>query len=218
MRHYTVLENDIDLRQIWACAERAGFTDLRVALFNASPTHVSLSEFEDYLSGGPLAENALEKNEKAQLHYLSFHRLFFLKKAGEQRRDSRQIEGLSGKLDLALAVLKGRAGERLHVTGTVANDGGSDWLPASAKIGGVKIGVHLLNADGVGIDHDFARHHLTPDAGRKVTPGEILPVDFHIALPSHPGRYRLEFDLVSEGVVWFANLGMKTVKISVEVQ
>jgi hypothetical protein len=64
---------------------------------------------------------------------------------------------------------------------------------------------------------DHHRHHLSPDPGRAVEPGDEVPVSCSIPVPDSPGRYLLEIDLVSEGVVWFAQCGMMPVRIAIEV-
>jgi hypothetical protein len=78
-------------------------------------------------------------------------------------------------------------------------------FPASASYGRrlVRLGAQLASADGTIIDRDLARASLpsTVDAG------EWIDVDITVPTPSEPGRYRLRFDLVSEGVDWFERSG-----------
>ena len=38
---------------------------------------------------------------------------------------------------------------------------------------------------------------------RDVAPGEALEVDVVVAGSLEPGRYRLRYDMVAEGVTWF---------------
>jgi SAM-dependent methyltransferase len=217
MRTYGVLENDIHLDQIWQWAQPAGFGDMKVALFNASPVYASLLEFEDYRKNGPLAEDVRRRSSSSQQEYLGFHNLFFLSKVGAQELDSRQRIGLAARLDLGISGNEGPVGGRLLVQGTVNNNGGAIWLPASAKIGAVKLGVHLLDQDGKGLDHDYYRQHLTPDPGRRVGIGETVTMEFQIPLPHARGRYFLEFDLVSEGVAWFETNGCHPVRVAIHV-
>jgi hypothetical protein len=59
---------------------------------------------------------------------------------------------------------------------------------------------------------DFFRHDLP----RPVRSGERLNLAVPVTLSS-PGRYRLGFDLVAEGVTWFENVGSAPFYISVEI-
>jgi hypothetical protein len=66
------------------------------------------------------------------------------------------------------------------------------------------------------LNQDFSRHALTPGDGRPIAPGETVKLD--IKLPAlAKGRYILEFDLVSESVIWFAYTGSQVARIAVQV-
>ena len=52
MRNYRVVENDVDVHQLWHAAKACGFADLQLALFHGPPFHLPLDEFEDFLAGG----------------------------------------------------------------------------------------------------------------------------------------------------------------------
>src|SRR5213075_419536 len=40
MKTFGVIENDVDMKAVWEAAHRAGFTDLKVAIFQIAPTLV----------------------------------------------------------------------------------------------------------------------------------------------------------------------------------
>jgi len=63
------------------------------------------------------------------------------------------------------------------------------------------------------IDHDFGRVRLP----RALRPGESARFRFAIDAPP-PGEYRMDFDLVSEQVCWFADNGAKVVQVDVSVR
>lgn len=52
---------------------------------------------------------------------------------------------------------------------------------------------------------------------REVAPGEQLALQAEVIAPERPGIYRLEFDLVDEGVAWFSQRGVTPSSHSVEV-
>lgn len=51
MRLYKVVENDVKIEEIWRTAREAGFTDLKLAVFNPASFLLPLVEFEKYLAG-----------------------------------------------------------------------------------------------------------------------------------------------------------------------
>jgi len=53
---------------------------------------------------------------------------------------------------------------------------------------------------------------------RPVAPGQTVTLErFEVAAPARPGRYRLVFDLVNEGVAWFSDRGASPCSIPVRV-
>ncbi len=73
-----------------------------------------------------------------------------------------------------------------------------NWLQ-----GQVTVGAQLWEETNVLIDPDYARGFLPGD----VAPGEQVDVVVRMRAPMTPGRYRLQFDMVSEYVCWFAAEG-----------
>src|ERR1700687_2569674 len=49
MKTHSVVENDIDVQEIWRDARSAGFTDIKLAIFQVQPFLVDLVQFEDFL-------------------------------------------------------------------------------------------------------------------------------------------------------------------------
>ena len=52
---------------------------------------------------------------------------------------------------------------------------------------------------------------------RPVAPGETYTADVRITAPDSPGRYRIEIDLVREGVAWFSSKGATPSRAEVTV-
>jgi hypothetical protein len=77
----------------------------------------------------------------------------------------------------------------------------------------VRLGAQLCAADGTLIDRDFARAWLP----RHLEGGDTADVPIEIAAPPRPGRYRLKFDLVCEGIDWFEATGSPTTSRSLVV-
>lgn len=211
MRRYRVIENDIDLREIWKVAQEASFSDLQVAVFHRPLFLFGLEPFEAFLDGGAGAEQFADRTRDT----LANERIFFLYKRGERTEDSRQAEGLHAQIEIEPLQQEVPAGESVSAHVTVTNDGTATWLPASAGIGGVCLGCNLLDSNGElqTADYLWFRQPLSEEA---VRPGETA--SFEVSLPmAEAGSHMLEFDLVSEQVSWFAVYGTATVRMRVEV-
>ena len=70
----------------------------------------------------------------------------------------------------------------------------------------VRLGAQLLDDTGTLINRDHARAWLPGD----IAAGESADVTIDVDIPDRPGRYRLKFDLVSEGIDWFEACGSET--------
>lgn len=213
MRSFTVIENDIDVHTIWSYAQKIGFTKIELAIFNELPVRVSLEEFEDFFSGTRTKERYIESTRCSMTN----HRSFFMYKGELEFGDSRQLKGLSAQLSIDIPEKSVKEGTPFFATATVTNTGNLVWLPTTAGVGGVNLGVHLLDQSGQQINYDYFRQPLSPFGENKsIQPKETLNFEMQMS-PLIKGRYILEFDLVSEGVGWFAANGSKTLKFNVEV-
>jgi SAM-dependent methyltransferase len=213
MRQFKVLENDVDVREIWFSAKRAGFARMELDVFYTEPFHLSLTEFEDFLNRGSSGDLFLRLTRIFMLD----RRVFYLYKQGRPAApDSRVRTGLRADLKVTLASTKVRQGTPLVAQVTVTNTSKEVWQPKSVGLGGVLLGCHLLDPNGKVLAYEYFTHPLTPGEGRPILPGEKL--QFRLRMPSPArGHYILEFDLVSWLVTWFAMNGSPTVKIPVEV-
>lgn len=212
MRTNRLIENDIEMTEIWRDAQAAGFTDLRVALFNPEPALLPLDQFDAYLNGENSGEDYVGQTRNEMRH----RRLFFLFK-GESSTppDSRQRVGLLAELQIEAASTSVKSGEALVLNVRVKNSGTTAWLPSDARVGAVRFGAHLFDVDGKLIDLDYFRQSL-PANGPQIMPGETIEFVAEVPLPS-VGRHVLQCDLVAEGVCWFQHNGSRTVTLTVEV-
>ena len=214
MKNHTLIENDTVLEEIWPWAKEAGFTDIKVAVFNTAPFNLSLGEFNT------LSRRRDSKPLKAYAEHVrrrtADRRLFFLHKGGPVLPDSRGRAGLLCELRVELKA--SRIGARGGIEGLAVarNSGSARWLSSDALFGPVKLGIHLRSSDGQLLNYDFGRVKLPP--GRMVDPGETVEIPFKIMAPAKPGDYLLEFDLVSEEVCWFEANGAKTSLHPIEVE
>ena len=207
MSNYCVLENDIDVNEIFRFAQTAGFTDLSVKA--VSDMEMSLSQHN--LLFGQSGDTETLRSELWNQTYNAMHNraIFFLHK-GPLARDSRSHVGLAHviRIDKTDHVLE--AGQALRLSVTITNTGTASWLNTNSQIFGiVRLATHLYDGDGKLMEIDFSRHELPVP----VSPGETITMSVEEHLPGS-GRYRLAFDLVAEGVMWFENVGSKPIMIT----
>jgi SAM-dependent methyltransferase len=104
-------------------------------------------------------------------------------------------------------------GSPLRLVLGLRNTGDSVWLPGDPVAhGNVSLGVHLLHADGAEIARDYMRLPLP----RAVAPKETLELTAEIAAPPETGHFKLQLDLVAEGVCWFEHMGSPPLTLLVE--
>jgi hypothetical protein len=138
--------------------------------------------------------------------------IFFLHK-GPLARDSRSHIGLGHVMRIDNSDHVVQAGQPLRLTVSVTNSGDASWLNTNSEIFGiVRLAAHLYDGDGTLLNIDFSRHALPAPVG----PGETVQMTIDEYLPG-PGRYRLAFDLVAEGVTWFENVGSTPVVVTVRI-
>ncbi|MEZ5418663.1 MAG: class I SAM-dependent methyltransferase [Vicinamibacterales bacterium] len=95
--------------------------------------------------------------------------------------------------------------DRIAVDVAVTNTGDSAW-PAGTDL---NIGNHWLTASGATVVADDRRAAVP----LPLAPGASAVVEFSTALPENPDAAVLEFDVVHEGVAWFAWHGSPTVRL-----
>lgn len=78
----------------------------------------------------------------------------------------------------------------------------------------INVGNHWLARDGTVVAYDDARAALPA----VVAPGAEAEVDIAVTAPSDPGAYRLQFDVVQEGVAWFATCGSELAEVEVRAE
>jgi SAM-dependent methyltransferase len=213
MRTNQLIENDIVMSEIWFAAQAAGFTDIKLALFNPKPILVPIERFDAYITGTEDGEDFLAEARQEMQH----RRVFFLYKGESQTPpDSRQREGLKAELKVELSSPAITVGNSVSLNVVVTNTGSAIWLPSEARVGGVRFGVHLFDDNAKLLDLDYFRQNLTDDQARHVGPGETIEFVAEVPSPS-AGDFILECDLVSEGICWFEHNGSATVRFRIKV-
>ena len=198
MRDHRVLENDIDLRAIFAAARDAGFTQLTARVSN--DLEVSLDHYEAITERrGDDVRGMIWSNTSDTMRSRT---VFFLHK-GEVRRDSRSHVGLAHAMRAARADDAVASGRPLTVDLHIQNTGKATWLRTNVReYGIVRVGTHLYDRHAQLIAIDHSRHDLP----RAVDPGESIDMTIEVPLPPD-GDFMVGIDLVAEGVMWFEHVG-----------
>jgi SAM-dependent methyltransferase len=204
MRQHEVIENDIDVAQIWALAQGMGFTGLELALSTPRAMILPWDQYNRVISGdATLKDMAAVLQGPAEA--ASSLRIFAMTK-GEAIHDSRAGRGLAGAVTVQLTETTGTL---IRGHARVVNTGSAVWRPSTDEPGGVWLGVKEPD------------NKTEVDAGRiflsdtPVAPGEAVEMDFTLPMPSRRPA-RLSFDLVAEWVIWFETLGAKPVSFVIE--
>jgi SAM-dependent methyltransferase len=210
MRNFGVVENDIVMNDVARWAQRAGFEDARVAIFDADTYWCSPTEFES-LSNPINPQLAYVRHLRSSL---ANRRLFILKKQGFVPSDSRDRTRLGCQLELTEFGVDTDAEGTVIISGScrAVNTGTARWLPSDADIAPVRLGVRARREGGAA--EDLARFPLPGSDG--LGAGESCEIPFRIELPvgmRSAGQTRVEIDLVSEGIAWFAINGSQPLEI-----
>ena len=125
--------------------------------------------------------------------------------------DSRSIAYLAAELELLTGPSAGSAGEILSFIVRAGNTGHAVWRRGKeerTEAGDVHLVAHLLDENGTITSWYHAGAFLPHD----VPPGETVEIRIDLAAPATAGNYTLEFDMVSEHLAWFEDLGSALLK------
>lgn len=207
-----VLEQELVLEDIAERAIAAGFTAVHVIADTQVPlAEVDARQLRSFMGGRGFAR--YWRNLCAELdghHYI----LLF---AGDPRPTTAQPQRLRAVISLVapereVSVGAGQPG-RLMVD--LNNAGDTRWLHRPDQAGWTRFGVHLHQAGRARplVDHDWLRVSLPHD----VPPDSRLRIEVVLPAIAEPGDYLLVFDLVVEGVAWFAERGSLTLDVPCRV-
>ena len=218
MKNYNILENDIDLNEIFKIAQSAGFTDISCRFLNNM--EMTLDDY-NILTGNiprstrsPFRKIALGKRIFENLRIVTPYKSIFFLYKGESMLDSRSHVGLSHSISTDNDKVSVREGEDLSLRLKVTNTGNAQWLRENIKgIGVVTLGTHLYDNNNVLLNFDYSKHDLE----RSLLPGDsvdqVITLRFTIK-----GTFSLAIDLLSEGISWFEHLGSRPLYISITIK
>ena len=210
MREEDVVEKSVPLPLIRHLAARAGFSRMRIVPLRGPGTYAI-----DY-DASPATRGLLDDKWAETLrHSPAEYARFVLHKSdtsGEPPADTLlPPQFLGGRLRADIAApasaITARSGDRVVDRLRVRNIGGVTWKARGRRFGGqVTCGLKVFDEAGTLVRDDLARTPLPHD----VVPGEEVELEMIVEASLAPGRYRLQYDMVVEGVTWFEHQGSAT--------
>ena len=197
-----VLENELALEDIAELALASGFSSARVVVAGRPPAYeIEAGALRAFMGGRGFAR--YWKHLCANLdghHYL----LLF---AGDPMPTTSRPKLLRA----SIRHVESRVGSRVIVL-DLHNAGDTRWLSSAGAPGWTRLGAHLRRG-GALVDFDWLRVALPSD----VAPDTVVRVAVELPVIADPGSYSIVFDLVIEGVVWFADRGSRSVEVPWQV-
>jgi tRNA (mo5U34)-methyltransferase len=138
-------------------------------------------------------------------------RAIFACRKSQPYPDSNMISYLATELRLIDGPTRSRAGEAQRFRINAKNIGYARWLrgsDAGTDRGSVHLVAHILGTDEAPLFWYHAGAFLPAD----VAPGESAEIEIVLAAPESRGKYLLAFDMVSEHLAWFEDLGSVVLK------
>lgn len=130
--------------------------------------------------------------------------------------DSRAISYLASKLTLVNGPSVIGAGAQVRFALRAENTGYARWLRGSesgGEKGDVHLVAHLLDENETPISWYHAGAFLPHD----VEPGQTVEIEIAMNAPATPGKFIVQFDMVSEHLAWFEDLGSEVIKHGLQV-
>jgi SAM-dependent methyltransferase len=207
MREEEVVEKSVSLPLVRHLAERAGFTRMRIVPLRAAGTYAV-----DYDASpgtiGLLDDKWAETIRHSPIEYARF----VLHKGDDPPADTLlPPQFLAGRLGAAIAAPSSATTVRTGTPFTdrlrIRNTGSVTWKARGRRFGGqVTCGLKIFGEDGAAVRDDLGRTPIPRD----VAPGDDVEIEMTVEATLPPGRYRLQYDMVVEGVIWFEHQGSAT--------
>lgn len=201
MTRYKVIENDIVMADIAAAAASVGLCSPQMLVQFQTPTTVPLELFEQW-SGPGLPEHDMHQLLSRLKSELTNTQCFFITK-GDVAPDSRHAGALAADLHLVSVDAAPDSGQSAELRFQIRNTGEATWITEPGRAGQVNLGGQLVGLDGSVIDLNHGRYGLGVG---KVMPGAQIDLVIKVPRPTLAGAF-LRFDLVSEQVAWFEQMG-----------
>ncbi len=162
-----------------------------------------------------MIKNTSFKSVKKFPYSISDIEIILLEKKGNRIFDSRGPDFLCAQIKSEQEKLEINKGNPFTIRLFIKNIGNTIWLKETLDgIGKVRIGFQLKNMGRALVDENFFRYSIP----KNILPGEKFKIEVKLPPVKHCGKYILEIDLVSEGIMWFKDCYYNPYQISLEVK
>jgi len=107
--------------------------------------------------------------------------------------------------------LRARPDEHVKLSVRITNSSNEAFPHGDGVFG---LSYHLLSMTGASLRHDNDRAYLKS----ALAPGDTVSCTLVVHAPEDKGEYRLELDLIWEGIMWFRDIGNPTAFVNLTVQ
>ncbi len=156
-------------------------------------------------------------DEIEMFHATSADRAVMACRKYQPYRDSRTIGYLGSKLTLIDGPSQCHALDELRFRVIAHNSGYARWLrgsEAGTEKGDVHLVAHVLDEGG----RLISRYHAGAFLPHDVEPNTAVELDIVLRAPESAGLFILQFDMVSEHLAWFEDLGSKVLTLQIRVE
>lgn len=131
-------------------------------------------------------------------------------KYSDSKNDLSKLKQYDAVINSEKSKIELHTGEDGRIKLSIKNAGTMTWI--SQPQNGVDVSYHLMDMNNKVIKSDGERTPL-PNA---VKSGETVEVNMLIKAPENEGNYKVEIDMVHEGVTWFKKKGSDTLIINLK--
>lgn len=200
MREEGVIEKSVSLAAVRRLALDAGFSRMRVVPLRSASDYAF-----DYAAGDADVASLDTLWQDTLRHVAREHARFVLHKGGDPVADTllpaQKLAGRLGALiELDRVTGTARSGRAFVDHVRITNSGSVVWRARGRRFGGqVTVGLKVCDEHNEVLREDLGRTWLPRD----IAPGESVEIEMTVDGALSPGRYRLRYDMVVEGVTWF---------------
>lgn len=211
VENYGVLENELVIEDLGALAIDCGFTAANVIVSNAGAAwEIPAADVGPFIQGKGFTR-FWERHSDALIsgHYVLLYK-------GDPRPTTRQPKAVGAYIKAPSSPLRVQAGCSQAMRLQVINVSETRWLAGERPDGGwTRLGAHLYRTGTVRelVDFDWLRAELPRD----VEQHDKFWLTVTLPPIAAPGTYEVVFDVVIEGVTWFAERGSATASAAIEV-
>ena len=207
-----VLENNIIVEDLEPLALSCGFSRMRlVPLSLPQSLEIAPSSLADFMRGRAIRDYWRQLSTGlVDHHYIVLYKGAFVPTTRSPQRLDAAIELLDVEPPIALA-----PGQTSRLDVRISNRGDTRWLSEMEfGPGWTGLGAHLY---ATGRSAAIAFDWFWKPLPRDLMPGESVELKVELPAIDEPGSYRIVFDMITEGVMWFAQGGSPTTELDIEV-